>query len=155
MSRGFPVTILRGIINPSEARGGTNIWSDIKGDFRDTFGSFSDTGKTLIYISHAKPRDMQDRHGTDYTQVVPACMPSCFEILKAVTDVAAYLGYRKLERTLFLHGGETIWTSNGIVDRFVDHDVINMGSNPEEAYQNLEKAYHTPAPKANKDNNDN
>lgn len=136
----------KGISHPNQIKDFGQTWREIKVEFADVFNQLIHSGKGIVFISHTKPRTIEEPDGTEYDLKVPACMPACFEYLKQVADVAMYLGYRNRKRFAQVRGNEYVWASCGCPDNFLtkEGDVIEalpLGSNPKEGLKNINDGF--------------
>jgi len=145
----------KGIEDPTEANDYGQTWRQLKDEFLSEYERILDAGKGLWFISHATFKEVELRGDDKYELLVPTCEKGAFEFLKQVVDFAFYYGYHQgTRRVLRLRGNEDIWAACAVDDHFCYDDgtpleMIEMGTNPTEAYERMQDAFDNkvPAPK--------
>lgn len=158
------VCLNRGISDPGDVEDFGKTWRAIKDEFEAVMNSFREAGKSLIYLSHERLREVRNPAGDPYDLVTPTCPDAPWGYLKASCDFALYYGYytpaqlnqrgKKIntrgnsERVITIRGNEMIWSACGVEGRFfspgksgVPLAMIPMGSSSKEAYHNLLGAF--------------
>lgn len=134
----------RGYTHPNEAKDFGQTWSAVFSEFEDTMNQIHNSGKTPLFVSHAKYKEIEDALTRTTTEMyVPTCTDKALEYMRAVCDFAFCLTKRETERVIVVRGTSTIWASCGVPNTFLCPDTgkelaeIPMGNSPEEAYKNL------------------
>lgn len=138
----------KGIRHPKEISddwGAT--WAEIKTEFEETINALRTVGTTVILVSHDRLREVTPRIGDKFDKIIPTCTPTAFNFMRAACDIIIYYSYYHTERALTVRGGELISCSPGVDRRFYDPDgnpltTFPAGESPEEAYENLVKAFN-------------
>lgn len=134
----------RGYTHPNEAKDYGQTWKAVNDEFEDRLNLIHSSGKTPIFISHAKYKEIEDALTRTSTEMyVPTCTDKALEYMRAVCDFAFCLTKRETERVIVVRGTSTIWASCGVPDTFLCPDTgkplaeIPMGDSAEQAYKNL------------------
>ena len=134
----------RGYTHPNDAKDYGQTWSAVNNEFEDTLNEIHASGKTPVFISHAKYKDVEDALTRTSTEMfVPTASDKCLEYMRAVCDFVFCLTKRETERVIVVRGTSTVFASCGVPDTFLCPDTgkplaeIPMGSSPKEAYRNL------------------
>ena len=145
-------------------------WNLLLEDFRSTLNRLIYSGIAPIFISHCRFRPIVLRSisrneqkamlkaGTLPEQVQPTCPGWAWDYLKQVANYAFFYGYEGADRSLYIRGSETIWSSCGPSGHFMQPststpktkgkgskierpgeplEILPMGSSPEQSAKNL------------------
>jgi len=105
-----------GIKNPSDKKDFGATWNEIKFAFTTLFNQVIASGKTVVFISHAKEREQELQELADGLSMVgPSCSTACMKIMKQVCDFWFYYGYHEGHRTLIIRDPDrSVDVSTGI-----------------------------------------
>lgn len=133
-----------GFKHPNEAKDFGQTWKAVNDEFEDTMNLIGLSGKTPVFISHAKYKEVEDALTRTKTEMfVPTCTDKAFEYLRAAADFVFCLTMRGNERVIAIRRTDTVFASCGVPDTFLCPDTgkplaeIPMGSSSKEAYRNL------------------
>ena len=71
-----------------------NGWATFKKEFEEVFRTMSLEGYAILFISHAKDKEITRPDGTKYNKIVPSISESANAIVKGMSDIIAY-GYQE------------------------------------------------------------
>lgn len=83
-----------GISTLGEGGWSKNGWAIFKKEFEEVFRTISMEGYAVLFISHAKDKEITNIDGTKYNKIVPTASSSISEIVKGMCDIIAY-GYQE------------------------------------------------------------
>lgn len=84
-----------GIATLGEGGWTKNGWATFKKEFEEVFRTFSMEGYAVLFISHAKDKEIVNPDGSKYNKIVPTASTSINEIVKGMCDIIAY-GYQEM-----------------------------------------------------------
>lgn len=140
-----------GLEHPSEETYGKG-WNAIRNEFTNGVMELINTGKGIIFISHATEKEIKMRNGETYDRLQPSMSGQAMDILTGVVDLWFYYGYDGHRRTLTIQGSDHIGAGHRLTDHFKYADgtpinEIDMGDNADESYANLLAAFANQLPK--------
>lgn len=137
---------VHGVKNPGDKKDFGATWNEIKFAFTALFNQIIASGKTVIFISHAKEREQELQEIADgVTMVGPSCSSSCLKIMKQMCDFWFYYGYQEGKRTLILRDPDrNVDVATGI--GFMDSDgtplkQIKIPDDPKKLYNTINNAF--------------
>lgn len=140
-----------GLEHPSEEAYGKG-WNAIRNEFTDGVMELINTGKGVIFVSHATEKEIKMRDGSTYDRLQPSMSGQAMDILTGVVDLWFYYGYDGHRRTLTIQGSDHIGAGHRLENHFKYPDgtpinEIDMGNSADESYANLMAAFHNKLPK--------
>lgn len=143
----------KGVPHPSKANDYGQTWKDIFEEFENVLNRIHVAGKTPLYLSHGKYKEVEDAISRTTTEkFIPTCADKAMEHIDAVCDFVFCLIKRETERVIVVRGTSTLFASCGVPDTFLCPDTgkelaeIPMGGSPQEAYRNLCLAFENKLP---------
>lgn len=116
---------IHGVTNPGDKKDFGKTWNDLKFTFTALFRTLSESGLSLIFISHSKEREQELMEGVDsVTLIGPSCASSCLTIMKQLCDFWFFYGYHEGKRCL------TIRDSNRNVDVAAGYGFFDASGEP-------------------------
>lgn len=137
---------LLGCEHPSEIGWGKG-WSTIKKEFVTSINSLTNSGKGVIFISHQKELEIEDREGSKVMKKTNTLSSQARETLEGIVDIWANYDYEKSKRYLTILGSESKDAGHRLKERFRYTDgsrirKIEMGNSEKEGYDNFIKAFN-------------
>lgn len=107
---------VHGVNNPSDKKDFGATWNEIKFAFTTLFNKVIASGKSVLFISHAKEREQELQELADGVSMVgPSCSSSALKIMKQMCDFWFYYGYNEGKRVIILRDPErNVDVSTGI-----------------------------------------
>ena len=89
-------------------------WSKVKKEFLYQIHRIIQSGRGIIFVSHAKELEIKTRSGEKYTKIVPSMSNQARVVIEALVDLFFYAEYVKdihgnNRRILVCEGDDTIW----------------------------------------------
>lgn len=134
-----------GFEHPSEEAYGKG-WKAIRDEFTRWVMRLVNTGKGVMFISHAIEREIKMRGGEKYDRIQPTMGGQARDVLEGLVDLWFYYGYDGGRRVLTIRGSDHIGAGHRLKHNFKYTDgtpiaEIDMGDNAEQAYTNLVAAF--------------
>lgn len=134
------------IDHPSEEAWGKG-WKKIKEELYTEVKNLFECGKGIVFLSHATERTITRRDGSEYDVTESSMAKQLRELIEGLVDIWALYEYNGKNRTLILQGDDQVDAGQRIEGGFRYADgspiqVIDMGKNAEEAFNNFNKAFH-------------
>lgn len=122
-------------------------WSEIKRRFSRWVTDLLNSGKGVIFISHASNPEVRRRDGSTYNQVQPTMAGQARDILEGIVDIWGYYHYDGGRRVLQIRGDDDVSAGHRLEDNFKTSDgkdlmFIDMGTSKKEGYKNLIDAFN-------------
>lgn len=135
-----------GIEHPSEEAYGKG-WAAVRDEFTKWTLRLINTGKGIIFISHAQEKEIKMRGGEKYDRISPTLAGQARDILEGIVDIWAYYGYDGSRRILTIQGSDHIGAGHRLKNNFktptgLPLTEIDMGGSAEEGYRNLIAAFN-------------
>lgn len=136
-----------GIDHPSDENWGKG-WSAVREEFTDQINRLTNSGKGVVFLSHATEREIKTRTGVKYDKIVPTMSGSAREVLEGIVDIWAYYTYEDGKRVLVIQGDDHIGAGHRLSERHFRYpsgkriSTIPMGGSSKEAYQNFVAAFN-------------
>lgn len=135
-----------GIDHPADEAYGKG-WKAIRDEFEKWIRRLINTGKGIIFISHATDREIKMRDGEKYHRLQPTMGGQARDVLEALVDLWFYYGYDGSRRVLTIQGSDYIGAGHRLKNNFTFPDgtpvtEIDMGASAEEGYANLLAAFN-------------
>jgi hypothetical protein len=135
-----------GISHPSDEEWGKG-WAAVRNEFTPWINRLLNTGKGVIFISHAVEREVKTRLGRRYDRVQTTMPGQASDVLEGIVDIWCYLHYEGERRSLTLIGDDHVAAGHRLKDRFrytdgVQIREIDMGETPEQAYSQFISAFN-------------
>ncbi len=135
-----------GIAHPSDAGWGKG-WNGVKQRFTRPINRLLLSGKGVIFISHQKEEEIEERSGKKYHRKTNTLSGQAREALEGIVDIWANYDYEGRRRVLTILGDDFTDAGNRLEENFLYPDgtrvrTIDMGDSADEAFQNLEKAFN-------------
>jgi len=137
---------LLGVEHPADAGWGKG-WSAIRKEFTFAINTLTNAGKGVIFISHEKDVEIEDREGVKHITTTNTLSRQAKECLEGIVDIWANYSYEGDKRVLKILGSESLDAGHRLKERFRYTDKtrirkIPMGRSEEEAYENFIKAFN-------------
>jgi AAA domain-containing protein len=135
-----------GIDHPSDEEWGKG-WAAVRQEFQTQVNRLLHSGKGVMFISHATEREIKTRTGKKYDILDSTMAKAARETLEGIVDIWVCAMYNDDgDRVLRIAGDEYVAAGHRLKDRFRYTDgtpieEIDMGENPEQAYQNFVSAF--------------
>lgn len=139
-----------GFVHPSDEAYGKG-WKAIRDEFHKWVLRLINTGKGVIFVSHATEKEVKMRGGDTYDRIQPTLGGQARDILEGMVDLWFYYGYDGDRRVLTIQGSDHIGAGHRLKHNFQYPDgtpiaEIDMGASAEEGYQNLVAAFANKLP---------
>ncbi len=139
------VTNKMGIDHPADEAFGKG-WKAIRDEFERGVMALINTGKGIMFISHATEREIKMRDGATYDRIQPTMAGQARDVLEGLVDLWFYYGYDGSRRTLTIQGSDHIGAGHRLENNFKTPDgapvtEIDMGGSAAEGYANLVAAF--------------
>lgn len=136
---------IEGVDDPGEVTWGHG-WKAIEDEFIRQISRISSSGRGIIFLGHLEQVEFEKRTGGKYNKIVPRMMKQARSFIESFVDVIAFYGYYGDDRLMTIEGSDELDAGNRLKYQFrtVSGEKIHsipMGSNEEEAYENLMKAF--------------
>lgn len=144
------VATREGFEHPSEEAYGKG-WKAIRDEFSRWIMRLVNTGKGVMFISHATEREIKMRGGEKYDRISPTLSGQARDVLEGLVDLWFYYGYDGERRVLVIQGSDHIGAGHRLKNNFKYSDgtpitEIDMGSNAEQAFENLIRGFKNQLP---------
>jgi len=135
-----------GIEHASEEAYGKG-WAAIRKEFTDQIMELVNSGKGVVFISHATEKEIELRRGGKYDVITTTMSGQARDVIEGLVDVWAYYGYDGEDRVLTIVGDDTLSAGHRLGNNFRTPDgkpirVIDMGKSPADAHKNFMDAFH-------------
>lgn len=136
-----------GITHPADEAYGKG-WNAISTEFTKQIRALLKSGKGIIFISHQKDIEVEDREGVKYEKTTNTLSGQAREVIEGLVDVWANYDYdEKGKRVLTILGSKEMDAGHRLKERFRYTDgtrikKISMGKSEEEGYENFLKAFN-------------
>jgi hypothetical protein len=122
-------------------------WSEIKRRYARWVTDLLNTGKGVVFISHASNPEVKRRDGSAYNQVQPTMAGQAREILEGIVDIWGYYHYDGGRRVIQIRGDDDVSAGHRLENNFKTPDgkdlkFIDMGTTKQEGYKNLIDAFN-------------
>lgn len=122
-------------------------WRENRKEFERVFDTLLNSGKGVVFISHAQEQEVETRDGSKYDRVMPTMHKRMRDLVEGVVDVWAYYTYDGKRRVLQVLGDDHVSAGHRLEGRFQTPDgrplrFIGMGRSAKQAYANIEKAFN-------------
>ncbi len=136
----------QGITHPSDAGWGKG-WNAVNQRFARPINRLLLSGKGVIFISHQKEEEIEERSGKKYHRKTNTLSGQAREALEGIVDIWANYDYDGRRRVLTILGDDFTDAGNRLEENFLHKDKtrvrqIDMGNSSQEAFDNLEKAFN-------------
>lgn len=137
---------LLGITHPTEAGYGKG-WNAVKKEFINQILRLTRAGKGVIFLSHQKEEEIEDRHGKTFMKKTNTMSRQAKEVLEGIVDIWANYDYEGKKRVLTILGDDYIDAGHRLKERFRYTDgtrirKINMGNSEVEAHEAFISAFN-------------
>lgn len=135
-----------GVDHPSEGNYG-NVWSAIDVEFSKQMTRILQTGRGVVFVSHAGEKEFESLSGRKYTKTVPTMSKQAMRFVVGLADILAYYGYYGNDRYLTIRGSDAVESGHRLKERFKTPSgervhSIPMGNDEDEAYANFMRAFN-------------
>lgn len=135
-----------GIDHPADAGYGKG-WNAVKTEFTKQIRLLLHSGKGVIFISHQKEVEVEERDGKLYDKTTNTLSGQAREVIEGLVDIWANYDYEGNERVLTILGSKEVDAGHRLKERFKYTDgtrvrKISMGKSEEEGYQNFLNAFN-------------
>lgn len=136
-----------GITHPSEETYGKG-WNAISTEFTKQVRALLKSGKGVIFISHQKEVEIEDRDGTTHEKITNTLSGQAREVIEGLVDIWANYDYdENNKRVLTILGSRELDAGHRLKERFKYTDgsrirKIPMGKSEEEGYENFVLAFN-------------
>lgn len=122
-------------------------WSAIRQEFTDQIMRIVNSGKGVVFISHATEKEVTLRGGGKYDKLMPTMPGQARDVIEGLVDIWGYYGYDGKDRVLTILGDDHIAAGHRLEHHFHAPDgtplrEIHMGSSAKEAYKNFIDAFN-------------
>jgi hypothetical protein len=122
-------------------------WRANRKEFEHQLDELLNSGKGVIFISHAQEQEIETRDGTTYTRMMPTMHKRMRDAIEGVVDIWAYYTYDKQRRVLQVLGDDHVSAGHRLEGRFQTPDGrpirrIDMGTSAKQAYENIVAAFN-------------
>lgn len=139
-----------GFSHPSDNKDFGKSWQQVRLEFSSGIKELADTGRGIIFLSHAKEIEFQPERGAKFNKVIPNIATQARTFISGFVDVIAFYGYHGVDRWLTIHGSDRIDAGHRIVGHFqIEKEgekpkavhCIPMGDSPQEGFSNIQLAF--------------
>lgn len=146
--------LLLGIDTLADADWGKG-WSTNKKEFVQQINTLVNSGKGVIFISHQKEVETEDREGNEVVRKTNTLGRQAREVLEGIVDIWANYDYIGNNRILTILGNQELDAGHRLKERFRYTDGskirrIEMGNSEAEAYENFLSAFNNKLEKPKK-----
>jgi hypothetical protein len=122
-------------------------WRENRKEFERVLDELLNSGKGVVFISHAMEQEIETRDGDKYDRMMPTMHKRMRDAIEGVVDIWAYYTYDKQRRVLQILGDDHVSAGHRLEGRFQTPDgrpirCIDMGSSAKEAYANVVAAFN-------------
>jgi hypothetical protein len=122
-------------------------WAAVKKEFTDQIMRIVNSGKGVVFVSHATEKKIEIRGGGEYDMITTSMPNQARDVIEGLVDIWAYYGYDGSNRVLTIQGSDHISAGHRLTKHFKTADggsirEIPMGTSAKEAYQNFLDAFH-------------
>lgn len=122
-------------------------WRENRKEFERALDELLNSGKGVVFISHAQEQEVETRDGTKYDRMMPTMHKRMRDAVEGVVDIWAYYTYDKSRRVLQILGDDHVSAGHRLEGRFQTPDGrairrIDMGSSAKQAYANVVAAFN-------------
>lgn len=122
-------------------------WRENRKEFERVFDMLLNSGKGVVFISHAQEQEIEARDGTKYDRMMPTMHKRMRELVEGSVDIWAYYTYDKKRRVLQILGDDEVSAGHRLEGRFrtPDGDAIrriDMGTSAKQGYKNVVAAFN-------------
>ena len=122
-------------------------WRENRKEFEHVFRDLLNTGKGIIFLSHAQEQEVETRDGKTYDRMMPTMHKKMRELVEGSVDIWAYYTYDGKRRVLQILGDDHVSAGHRLEGRFLTPEGkpirrIDMGHSPKEAYKNITAAFN-------------
>lgn len=140
------VCSMLGIDHPADAGYGKG-WNAVKQEFIKQLKRLMNSGKGIIFISHQKEKEIEDRRGRTKDVITNAMTGQGSEIITGLVDMWFNYDFEGRERILTILGDDTMDAGHRVKERFRYTDStrirkLNLGKSEEEAYEIFVNAFN-------------
>ena len=140
------VCLNMGIEHPADSAYGKG-WNAVKTEFTKQIRLLLKSGKGIIFISHQKEVEVEERNGKTYDKTTNTLSSQAREVIEGIVDIWANYDYEENERVLTILGSKEVDAGHRLKKRFRYTDgkpirKISMGKSEEEAYSNFLSAFN-------------
>lgn len=122
-------------------------WRENRKEFEREIDALFNTGKGVIFLSHAQEQKIETRDGSEYHRMMPTMHRRMRDLIEGSVDIWAYYTYDKKRRVLQILGDDDVSAGHRLEGRFLTPDGrpirrIDMGSSAKAAYRNVVAAFN-------------
>jgi len=122
-------------------------WRENRKEFERVFNDLLNSGKGVIFISHAQEQEVETRDGKTYDRMMPTMHKKMRDLVEGSVDIWAYYTYDKRRRVLQILGDDHVSAGHRLEGRFQTPDgepirLIDMGSSATEGHRNVMAAFN-------------
>lgn len=135
-----------GIKHPGDEGYGKG-WKRVAQEFERQFNTLMSMGMGIIAVAHDKDDEVETKSGRKFNKMVPALTGQCDEYFSGPIDIVGYYHYDGEQRWMQIRGSDYVTAKCRLEENFIAKDgqpvfKIPMGNTPDEAYENLVKAFN-------------
>jgi hypothetical protein len=139
-----------GFTHPSEVNDFGASWKLIRQEFESTILELVNTGRGVMFLSHATESEFQEASGNKYNKLIPTMSKQARAFVIGFVDIIAYYGYYGKERLLTIQGSDAVDAGHRLDGKFLVSGgeeqgnrvhSIPMGNSSKEGYDNIQKAF--------------
>lgn len=122
-------------------------WRENRKEFERVLGDLLNSGKGIVFISHAQEQEVETRDGKTYDRMMPTMHKRMRDTIESVVDIWAYYTYDRQRRVLQILGDDHVSAGHRLEGRFQTPDGrpirrIDMGTSAKQAYANVVAAFN-------------
>jgi len=138
---------VKGIIHPGLQKDYGASWDAVNTEFQDLHSRVAALGLSFVVIAHNTEKETERRNGTKFQRTAPVMSGATEEFYAGVVDLIAYYHYSGRWRFLMIRGDEDIQAKCRVDGHFITPNGepvirIPMGESPQEAWLNIQQAFH-------------
>lgn len=144
-----------GFDHPSEMNDFGKSWQMVSKEFSNVIYELINTGRGVMFLSHAKQAEIEESSGKKYNKIIPTMSGQARSFVSGFVDIIAYYGYYGTERLLTLRGSDAVDAGHRVDGRFLVEKEgdkservhsVPMGNSPAEGYTNILRAFDNAQP---------
>lgn len=135
-----------GIKHPADAPYGAG-WNAVKEEFTKQIRALLNSGKGVIFISHQKSEEYEDREGKTEERIASTLPKQGREVIEGLVDIWVNYDYAGTKRVLTILGRAEVDAGHRLKERFRYTDGtrirrVHMGQDEKEGYDNFIMAFN-------------
>ena len=111
------VCIREGVDHPSEGSYGS-VWNAVETEYKKQISRILQTGRGVVFISHAGDKEFESLSGKHYSKIVPTMSKQATKFIVGLADILAYYGYYGTDRFLTIRGSDAVESGHRLKYQF-------------------------------------